>query len=158
MSQRETTLQALLEPSITALGYELWGMAYIPQGHRSLLRIYIDSPHGITVEDCERVSRQVSAVLDVEDPINGTYMLEVSSPGMDRPLFTLAQFQRFVGSQVNMRLHAAVDNQKNFKGYLVEVTGNQVVIGTEDKKIVIEFTNIAKANVLPEFTSKRKPS
>src|SRR6185312_2141027 len=114
-------LQELLAPTTAALGYELLGCVYVPQGRQAILRVYIDSPEGITVDDCERVSRQLGAVLDVEDPIRGYYALEVSSPGMDRPLFTLAHFQRFIGAKVNIRLHMPVGERKHFKGVIAAV-------------------------------------
>ena len=104
MTSKLEQLQDILTPVIEALGYECWGIEYISQGRHSVLRVYIDHENGILIEDCETVSRQLSAVMDVEDPISSEYTLEVSSPGMDRPLFTLEQFAAFVGEQVKIRL------------------------------------------------------
>ena len=118
MSGRLDQLHDLVQPSVEAMGVELWGVEYLSQGRRSMLRIFIESDKGITVDDCERVSRQVSGVLDVEDPIAGEYTLEVSSPGADRMLFTLDQYQRFIGEQVSVRLRAPFDWRRNFKGLL----------------------------------------
>ena len=118
MSSKLEQLQAMLAPVIEALGYECWGIEYISQGRHSLLRVYIDHSNGILVEDCEKVSRQVSGILDVEDPIPGEYTLEVSSPGMDRPLFTLEQFNAFVGEQVKIRLRSPYEGRRNFQGLL----------------------------------------
>jgi ribosome maturation factor RimP len=154
---RETSkLHALLEPSITALGYELWGCVFISQGTYSMLRVYIDSEQGINVDDCERVSRQISAVLDVEDPVAGKYTLEVSSPGIDRPLFELEHFQRFLGSPVELHLHTALNKQKRFKGVLVEVIGNDIVLAIAGEKLVIALDNIAKAKIVPEINIGRR--
>ena len=116
MHRDKTALQNILAPSIEALGYELWGFVYVPQSRYSVLRVYIDSDKGITVSDCERVSRQLSAVLDVEDPLPGAYSLEVSSPGLDRPLFTLAHFERYLGAGVNVRVHVPVESVDILRG------------------------------------------
>ena len=89
MASREQKIEALLEPTIEALGFELWGLEYLSQGRHTLLRLYIDGENGVTVDNCAEVSRHVSGVLDVEDPITGEYTLEVSSPGVDRLLFRL---------------------------------------------------------------------
>jgi len=92
VATKEQQIQALLEPTVEALGYELWGLEYLSQGRHSTLRLYIESEQGISIDDCAAVSEQVSSVLDVEDPITGEYTLEVSSPGMDRLLFKPDQY------------------------------------------------------------------
>ena len=102
MSSKLEQLQALLAPVVEALGYQCWGIEFISQGRHSLLRVYIDHANGILIDDCEKVSRQLSGVLDVEDPISVDYTLEVSSPGMDRPLFTIEQYVAHVGDQVKL--------------------------------------------------------
>ncbi len=150
MVRDPSKLQELLSPSVAALGYELLGCIYVPQGRRTILRIYIDKQEGVTIADCERVSRQLAAVLDVEDPIMGSYSLEVSSPGIDRPLFTREQFQRFVGSKVNIKLHAAIDNRRQFKGQLVNVIEDNVVVNVDGTEFTLPLTNIAKANLLAD--------
>ncbi|MEN9461286.1 MAG: ribosome maturation factor RimP, partial [Pseudomonadota bacterium] len=105
----DTALQQLFEPAVTALGYELVGVERLSFGRRgALLRVYIDSPTGITVDDCGRVSHQISGILDVEEPIKSDYTLEVSSPGLDRPLFALEHYVRFVGKEVSLRLHRPI--------------------------------------------------
>jgi ribosome maturation factor RimP len=156
-NMKETNkLHALLEPSVTGLGYELWGCVFLSQGQHSMLRVYIDSEHGINVDDCERVSRQISAVLDVEDPVMGSYTLEVSSPGLDRPLFKLEHFQRFIGSRVELHLHTGLNKQKHFKGILVEVIEDNIVLAIAGEKIVIALDNIVKAKILPEINIGRR--
>jgi ribosome maturation factor RimP len=149
--KESAALQALLATEIAALGYEFWGCLDMSGRQQRTLRVYIDSVEGIKLADCERVSRQLSAVLDVEDPIAGNYTLEVSSPGLDRPLFTLAHYQRFIKSRVSLRLHTAIDGQKHFRGLLLDVVGENIMINTEDKTTAIAWTNIAKANVLLEI-------
>lgn len=150
-SKALTTVEQLIEPVIAALGYEFVGVEYSPQGRQSLLRIYIDNPDGITVDDCERVSRQVSAVLDVEDPIQGQYRLEVSSPGLDRPLFTLEQFSRFVGKTVKLRLVAPKEGRRNFSGTLKQVDNESVMIEQDGEDLALPFGQIDKAHLVPEM-------
>lgn len=139
----------LIEPTVQALGLELWGVEHIAQGKYSLLRIYIDrAEEGVKIEDCEAVSHQVSGLLDVEDPIKGEYTLEVSSPGMDRPLFTPAQFQRFTGSEISLRLHKPVDGRRKYKGVIVKVDGNIISLRLDEDEQLIDHSNIEKANIV----------
>lgn len=151
MSSKLEQLQALLAPVVEALGYECWGLEFISQGRHSLLRVYIDRPEGILIEDCETVSRQVSGVLDVEDPISGEYTLEVSSPGMDRPLFTLEQFARYVGEQVKIRLRIPFERRRNFQGVLRGVEEQDVVVLVDDHEYLLPVDSIDKANIIPRF-------
>src|SRR5690606_22208616 len=125
---RQGKLLNILQPVVTALGYELWGIEFIGTGKHSTLRIYIDKPEGILVEDCERVSRQASSVLDVEDPIQGEYTLEVSSPGMDRPLYNLDQYTLYLGEEVSVRLRIPYEGRRKYKGRLVGVEGDEIVM------------------------------
>ena len=140
----------LIAPTVEALGLELWGIELQQQGKYSLLRVYIENEEGVSIEDCERVSRQVSAVLDVEDPISGEYTLEVSSPGMDRPLFTAAQFGLYVGEKVNVRLRSALQGRRKFKGVIKNVVDDRIGLAIESEdgeEIEISFANIDKANI-----------
>lgn len=152
-STRQGKLQDMLEPVVTALGYSLWGLEVISSGRHSTLRIYIDSEDGILVDDCEKVSRQVSSVLDVEDPIQGEYTLEVSSPGMDRPLYTLEQFAQYAGHEINVRLRAPYEGRRRYKGRLVGVEGDEVVMQVDDHQFLFPVETIDKANVVPHFGS-----
>ena len=151
MSSKLDQLQALLAPVIEALGYVCWGVEYISQGRHSLLRVYIDHPNGILVEDCEKVSRQVSGVLDVEDPITNEYTLEVSSPGMDRPLFTLEQFAAHAGEQIKVKLRSPFDGRRNFQGLLRGVEDQDVVVQVDEHEYLLPIEMIDKANVVPRF-------
>ncbi|WP_278438417.1 ribosome maturation factor RimP [Pseudomonas oryzihabitans] len=151
MSSKLEQLQALLAPVIEALGYVCWGVEYISQGRHSLLRVYIDHPNGILVEDCEAVSRQVSGVLDVEDPITNEYTLEVSSPGMDRPLFTLEQFAAHAGEQVKVKLRSPFEGRRNFQGLLRGVEDQDVVVQVDEHEYLLPIEMIDKANVVPRF-------
>ncbi|WP_263259639.1 MULTISPECIES: ribosome maturation factor RimP [Pseudomonas] len=151
MSSKLEQLQALLAPVVEALGYVCWGVEYISQGRHSLLRVYIDHPNGILVEDCEAVSRQVSGVLDVEDPITNEYTLEVSSPGMDRPLFTLVQFAAHVGEQVKVKLRSPFEGRRNFQGLLRGVEDQDVVVQVDEHEYLLPIEMIDKANVVPRF-------
>lgn len=141
----------LLEPVVTAMGYELVGVEYLAQGRHSLLRLYIDSENGVTLDDCERVSHQSSGVLDVEDPIAGVYNLEVSSPGLDRPLMKLEHFQRFVGHKIKLVAQAPINGQRRFTGLLSAVRDQDVVLEVDGIEVVIPFDAVDKANIIPEF-------
>lgn len=148
---KEQQLQAILAPPVVALGYEFWGLEYFTHGRQSVLRVFIDRAEGITVDDCALVSRQLSAVLDVEDPIAAEYTLEVSSPGMDRPLFTLEQFGRYRGEQVKVRLRAPFDGRRNFNGTLVGIEGDEIVVAVEDHEYLLPVELIDKAQLVPRF-------
>jgi ribosome maturation factor RimP len=139
----------LVQSAVDALGYELVGVEYLPRpksGH--LLRIYIDREDGIGLGDCEKVSHQVSGVLDVEDPIRGGYVLEVSSPGLDRPLFEKAHFERFVGEVARIKLHAALNGRSNFKGTILAVDGDDVVLEVDEEPVRLPITQISSARLV----------
>lgn len=142
-------IEDLLTPTVEALGFELWGVEYLSQGRHTLLRIYIESPDGITVDDCAAVSEQVSAVLDVEDPITGEYTLEVSSPGMDRLLFKLEQYPAYVGEVVDLRLRTAFEGRRKYKGILKGIEGEDVVLHVDDHEYLLPHDAIDKARVQP---------
>jgi len=147
----DTALQQLLAPSIMALGYELLGIERLPQGRRGiLLRLYIDSPEGITLADCEQVSYQVSGILEVEDPIRGAYTLEISSPGLDRPLFTLAHFERFIGHQVTVKLTQPLDARRVFTGKLLQIDGRYLMIEVDGTTYRLLYDQVDKARLVPE--------
>lgn len=151
MASKQTQLEVLLEPAISALDCELWGLDYVAQGKNSLLRLYIEKEGGVQLEDCERVSRQVSATLDVEDPIQGEYTLEVSSPGMDRPLFKLDHYRRCIGEHVAIRLRVAFEGRRKFNGLLKGVENDEIVLEIENEEYLLPFELIDKANIVPRF-------
>lgn len=144
-------LQQLLEPTVVGLGYEFVGVEYIAQGKHSLLRVFIDKPDGISADDCGEVSRQVSALLDVEDPIRGEYTLEVSSPGLDRPLFNEAQFTQFLGYLGVIRTRIPVQGRRNFKGKMLSIEKGMLTVEVDGHTYEIEVEDIEKANLVPEF-------
>jgi ribosome maturation factor RimP len=153
MSQKNQELEALLNPAVEALGLELLGIEYAPSSHRSVLRLYIDvADRHVGVEDCEAVSREVSALLDVNDPIQGNYVLEVSSPGFDRPLFTPAHFERFIGSPVKISLHLPQDGRRRFSATILGVDADQIRIEQEGKEYSLVHDNIAKARLVPDYS------
>ena len=151
MSSKQSELEALIAPVVESLGCELWGLEYLIQGQNVLLRIYIDKSEGIALEDCEKVSRQVSAVMDVEDPISKEYTLEVSSPGLDRPLYTLEQFAAYAGSQIKLRLRVAFEGRRKFSGLLKGIEDDEVVLEVDNEEYLLPFELIDKANVVPSF-------
>ncbi len=169
LSNKTQALQDLIAPAVEACDVDLWGIEFLPQGKRSLLRIYIDKPvapdeqpvinedgevelgRGIGVQDCVRVTQQVGAMLDVHDPISGEYALEVSSPGWDRPFFELSQMAGYIGQQVALRLISAVDNRRKFQAKLVTVDLENEMIQVEVEKqqiLDIDSHNIDKANLV----------
>ncbi|QEY59510.1 ribosome maturation factor RimP [Pseudomonas sp. C27(2019)] len=151
MTSKLEQLQDILTPVVEALGYQCWGIEYISQGRHSVLRVYIDHENGILVENCATVSRQLSAVLDVEDPISSEYTLEVSSPGLERPLFTLEQFAAFVGDQVKIKLRSPVEGRRSFQGLIRSVEDQDVVVQMGEFEYLLPIDLIEKANILPNF-------
>lgn len=151
MSAKLKLLQELVEPVVKGLGLELWGVEFTLAGKNSLLRIYIDGSEGVTVDDCARVSHQVSGLLDVEEPISEQYSLEVSSPGMDRPLYTLEQFTAYAGHTIQLRLRMPFDGRRKFKGILNGVEGDEVLLVVDNEEYLLPYELIERANVVPQF-------
>lgn len=146
MSQR---LVNLLEPVVSDLGYVLWHLQTLGGGKNTTLRLYIDSADGIDIEDCEAVSREVSAVLDVDDDGDSAYTLEVSSPGLDRPLITAAHFREFVGDQARVRMYAPVEGHRKFVGVIEAVTDAAVELRCKDQAYQLPLGDMAKASLEP---------
>jgi len=151
MKQAPEHLLNLLEPIVEGLGYECVGIEFNPHPQHGMLRIYIDSENGILLDDCTKVSHQVSGVLDVEDPIPGNYQLEVSSPGADRPFFKLSQFQRFIGSTVTVNLYSAIEKRKRITGSIQTVENDEIVLDEQGRLFRIPFQAISKARLSPEY-------
>ncbi|WP_434526081.1 ribosome maturation factor RimP [Photorhabdus asymbiotica] len=150
MSTLEQKLTAMISAPVEALGFELVGLEFI-RARVSTLRIYIDSENGITVDDCADVSHQVSAVLDVEDPISVLYNLEISSPGLERPLFTAEHYQRFIGEEISLVLRLAMQNRRKWLGVIKTVDGEMITVTVDGKDEVFALSNIQKANLVPHF-------
>ncbi len=142
-------LTELIKPVVEALGCELWGIENLSMGRHSTLKIYIDAENGIGIEDCTKVSRQVSSLLDVEDPINGEYTLEVSSPGLDRRLFLLEQYRAYIGEQVRIRLKRPFGGMRKYTGQLRGIEGDEIVLGFQDEEILFPYEEIERTNVVP---------
>ena len=141
----------MLTPAIESLECQLWGIEYQPHGRHSRLCVYIDREHGVTVEDCERVSREVSGLLDVDDPISGSYTLEVSSPGLDRILFNREHFAESVGETVDLTVTEPMEGHRRFVGRLKALDDDQVVIEVPDSEYRVTLSNIQKARIVPRF-------
>lgn len=151
MASLEERLTEMLAPSVEDLGYELVGIEYVRAGKHSTLRVYIDQEEGILVDDCAAVSRQVSAIMDVEDPITNEYTLEVSSPGMERPLFNASQYAAFIGEEVKIQLRMPIQNRRRWKGVISSVDGEIISVAVENKEERFALSNIQKANIVPKF-------
>ena len=152
MATAPSELLNLVRETVEPMGYELVGVELVARKkHGMLFRVYIDKDGGINVDDCASVSRQISAVMDVEDPISDAYDLEVSSPGMDRPLFELSHYERFAGNTVKIITRTAIDGQRKFTGSLLGVEENKVLLKLEEKQVNIPFADIQSGRVVPEF-------
>ncbi|SHN91187.1 FIG000325: clustered with transcription termination protein NusA [Bathymodiolus heckerae thiotrophic gill symbiont] len=143
----------LIAPVLEDMGYELVGVEYIASGKHSTLRIFIDTEHGIGIEDCEKASHQLSAIFDVEDPIASQYNLEVSSPGIERPLFNISHYQRFLGNDIRLRMVRPINGQRKFKGAIGSVSelNNSIELVTELGPVTLDIDMIEKANLVADF-------
>lgn len=148
MRRASNAIRASVEPVVTGMGYELVGVEYGGGSGNGCLRVYIDSPDGITVDDCAAVSEQLSAALDVDDPIPDAYVLEVSSPGINRPLFTREDFERFRGERVFVRLEEALDGRKRFKGRLIEVQADTVDVDVDGRVWQLPLGLVEQAHLI----------
>ena len=144
----------LLGPTIGGLGYELLGIERRRANETLLLRLYIDSENGIALEDCETVSHHVSGVLEVEQAVRGQYTLEVSSPGLDRPLFTLEQHRKFIGADVQVRLRSLVDGRRKITGRLVDVLNEAIVVELDGQNYELPFHLIERSRLVPVWPDK----
>ena len=151
MATLEQNLQEMLQDAVEDLGCELWGIECQRMGRFMTVRLFIDKDGGVTVDDCADVSRQVSAILDVEDPIADKYNLEVSSPGLDRPLFTLPQFERYIGQDIAVHLRIPVMERRKWQGKLERIEKDMITIIVDDQEQILVFGNIQKANVVAKF-------
>ena len=145
------TLIRLLEPTIERLGYELADLELKQGGRDGLLRVYIDKDGGVDIDDCEAVSRQVSAILDVEDPLPGHYTLEVSSPGLDRTLTKPAHFRRYTGQEVRVRLRFPLDGRRNFRGALASADDEHIEVVVDGQSYSLPLATIETARLVPAY-------
>lgn len=161
MTDKSTDIAQLLSPTVESMGLELLGVEYLPSPGGAVLRLYIDRPgadpsaegQGVGIEDCEAVSREVSAQLDVADPISGNYTLEVSSPGVDRLLFTPAHFARFLGEQAKVGLKLPQDGRRRLTGRIVSVEGDTVTFDVDGQALAVAAGNIDKARLVPDWAA-----
>jgi len=151
MRRNLSQLWELFEPVVQGLGYELVEIEYLPNPKYGVLRLYIDSENGIQLDDCTAVSHQVSALIDVEDPLPGKFNLEISSPGLDRPLRKLEDFEKFTGETVKIKTSMALAGQRNFKGQLVAVENDELVLECDNKQLRVPHAAIDKARLVPNF-------
>ncbi|MEI2455602.1 ribosome maturation factor RimP [Lysobacter firmicutimachus] len=166
MTDKATQIAEMLAPTIASLGVELLGIEYLPAPGSATLRLYIDvpaaeldatpegqEPRSVTIEDCEAVSREVSAQLDVEDPISGNYNLEVSSPGIDRPLFTIEHYRRFAGETAKVGLKLPHEGRRRLQGEILGVEGEQVAFAVDGVRFAVPFSNIDKGRIVPDWAA-----
>ncbi len=155
MKQAPEHLVGLIEPIVEGLGYECVGIEYNPHPRNGLLRIYIDTENGVVLEDCTKVSHQVSGMLDVEDPISDNYELQVSSPGTARPFFKLSQFEQYVGSTVLINLFKPINKQRKIIGQIEKVEGDVIFLQQADQSLEIPFQAMSKARLVPDYSIKK---
>jgi ribosome maturation factor RimP len=143
----------LIAPTLEDMGYELVGIEYVASGKHSILRVFIDTDNGIGIKDCEKASHQLSAIFDVEDPIVGQYNLEVSSPGIERPLFHIGHYQQFLGNDIKLRMVRPINGQRKFKGSIGSVSelNHTIELITELSSITLDIDMIEKANLIADF-------
>ncbi|RZA19701.1 MAG: ribosome maturation factor RimP [Lysobacteraceae bacterium] len=159
MTDKADEIAALLSPTVESLGLELLGIEYLPAPGGATVRLYIDvaqaeaEQRSVGIEDCEAVSREVSAQLDVEDPITGNYTLEVSSPGLDRPLFGAAQFARFIGESAKVVLKLPQDGRRRFQGRILRVDASTIVFAVDAAEVEVDAANIDKAKLVPDWVA-----
>jgi ribosome maturation factor RimP len=151
MTGLERQLIEMLEAPVEALGYELVGLTFVRAGEHSTLRIFIDHENGILVDDCAAVSRQVSAGMDVEEPITVAYNLEVSSPGLERPLFKAEHYQQFIGHEALIVLKIAMGDRRKWKGIIQSIESEVVTVVVDGNEETFALSNISKANLVPKF-------
>lgn len=144
-------LNEIIQPLVEDLGYEFVGLEYTSAAKHSVLRIYIDHEKGVDVEDCATVSREVAAIMDVKDPIKSQYNLEVSSPGLERPLFTAAHYREFIDYLVKINLYGPLDGRRKFEGPIVAVSEDGVTLEQDGVEVILDFDNIAKARLVPDY-------
>ncbi len=144
-------LTELIAPAVSALGYEMWGLERLSIGKEQVLRVYIDCAQGIRLSDCQRVSEQLDSVLDLHAPITGEYVLKVSSPSIDRPLFNLEQMARFAGHRVQLKTGVPIEGRRHFNGIIEKVERDQVQIGTEGRIYAIAAEAIEQACLQQSF-------
>ena len=149
----QNRLDEIVKNTVEGLGFELWGYEYRPHSESALLRIFIEKTSanknvGIAVEDCAQVSRQIGAVLDVENIIPVAYILEVSSPGMDRVLFKAEQYQDYIGDSLKIRTRTRIDDRRNFKGSLVSASESVVTIKVDNQEFEIPYDSIDRARLV----------
>lgn len=151
MQTLEQKVSDLITPILNDLGFQLWGIKYIRNPKRSTLQIFIEKEGGVTIDDCQEASLQINSILDVEDVIKSAYHLEVSSPGMDRILFTFEQLSAYVGKQISLEVSLPVANRKRFRGTLEKIDGDILVMNVGNEVYEIAYPNVSKAQVVPVF-------
>ena len=155
MAKFEHKLTDMLRPAVEEVGKELLGIEYISAGNNSVLRLFIDHENGIDVDDCAEVSRQVGAILDVEDPINSEFNLEVSSPGLDRPLFDKPHYEAVIGEIIEVKLSIPLNGRRKFKGILVAIENDTLIVTVDGEDYDLVLGNIVKANLVFNHNKKK---
>ena len=160
MGGKESQLLTMLEPTVGMLGYELWGLELLSPGRRPTLRVYIEHHDGVTVDDCASVSRHIGGVLDVEDPFLGEYILEVSSPGIDRLLFKKEQFMAYREQPIEVKLRLPFEGRRKFRGWFCGFDGDDIVVRVDEHEYLLPLGSVDRARVepTPEWIERARPA
>ena len=150
VSVDQSQLRRLIEPVVTGLGFEFWGLEYAAARRQGFVRVFVDAPGGISVYDCSLISQQLGAVFDVEDPMPFPYRLEVSSPGIERPLFEAWQYRRYRGERVKLKLQTPREDRRNLSGILADADDRQVTLTTEEGDWTLSYEEIARCRLVDD--------
>ena len=142
------SLEALCAPVIEGMGFELWGVEFRSSHKHAHVKVFIDHKDGITVDHCSDVSHQISGVLDVEDPISVPYTLEVSSPGLERPLMNIGHFEKYIGREIKVRLTWAVEGRKNLHGKIAAVDDDNITVTMDGEEFEFPVSAVKRANLI----------
>jgi ribosome maturation factor RimP len=148
-------ISEFISPVLKVLGYELWGCEILSYGKRTVLRVYIDKPSGINVDDCRRASNQLNALPDLEEMIAGRFDLEVSSPGLDRQLYSDQHYLKYIGKKVQVKLHTAKNDRRNFVGIIKAVAEGNISVDVDGETLKLTIAEIDKARLIPELDFKK---
>ncbi len=151
MKTFEETLTELIRPEVEALGVELWGLTSPSTGKKRVIRIYVDGPDGATIDQCASVSRQVGLMLEVEDIIPGAFILEVSSPGLERRFFSTAQMEKYVGRKMLAKTYEAIDGSRKFTGELKGYDENAFTLDVDNEDVTLDWTAVKDVRLVHEF-------
>lgn len=151
----QSRLREVVAPVVADMGLEFWGLELEPRRGSDLLRVFIENAEGVDVEDCARVSRRLSDVLEVDQPLRGNWRLEVSSPGLARPLYNSGQYRRYLGKNLKLRLKTPLSGRRNFVVTLRDVQGEELLVRADGGELSVALSDVERANLIPDFEEEK---